>query len=121
MSNNQMASVPREPTPAMLAAGIEVDGLVPIWRAMLAAAPIEQPQAAPELTDDLREILGRPNFTCHFIAKALRVMGHSIAHKSEDEQAVVIHWLLGIYLKHGSDWRQRASAELEEASKALKS
>lgn len=76
---------------------------------------------APELTDDLREILGRPNFTCHFIAKALRVMGHSIAHKSEDEQAVVIHWLLGIYLKHGSDWRQRASAELEEASKALKS
>jgi len=78
-------------------------------------------RCAPELTDDLREILGRPNFTCHFIAKALRVMGHSIAHKSEDEQAVVIHWLLGIYLKHGSDWRQRASAELEEASKALNS
>ncbi|HEN8710586.1 TPA: hypothetical protein U8203_000228 [Pseudomonas putida] len=83
-------------------------------------AMAEQHQVAPELTDDLREILGRPNFTCHFIAKALRVMGHSIAHKSEDEQAVVIHWLLGIYLKHGSDWRQRASAELEEASKALK-
>lgn len=76
---------------------------------------------APQLTEDLREILGRPNFTCHFIAKALRVMGHSIANKSQDEQAVVIHWLLGIYLKHGSDWRQRASAELEEASKALKS
>ena len=74
---------------------------------------------APELTDDLREILGRPNFTCHFIAKALRVMGHSIAHKSEDEQAVVIHWLLGIYLKHGPDWRQRAAAELEEASQSL--
>lgn len=75
--------------------------------------------SAPELTDDLREILGRPNFTCHFIAKALRVMGHSIAHKSEDEQAVVIHWLLGIYLKHGPDWRQRAAAELEEASQSL--
>lgn len=74
---------------------------------------------APELTEDLREILGRPNFTCHFIAKALRVMGHSIAHKSEDEQAVVIHWLLGIYLKHGPDWRQRAAAELEEASRSL--
>lgn len=84
-------------------------------------AMAEQHQVAPELTDDLREILGRPNFTCHFIAKALRVMGHSIAHKSEDEQAVVIHWLLSIYLKHGSDWRQRASAELEKASKALKS
>jgi len=74
---------------------------------------------APELTNDLREILGRPNFTCHFIAKALRVMGHSIANKSEDEQAVVIHWLLGIYLTHGPDWRQRAAAELEEASQSL--
>ncbi|WP_447733449.1 hypothetical protein [Pseudomonas shirazensis] len=82
-------------------------------------AMAEQHQVAPELTDDLREILGRPNFTCHFIAKALRVMGHSIAHKSEDEQAVVIHWLLGIYLKHGPDWRQRAAAELEEASQSL--
>ncbi len=81
------------------------------------SAPVEL--KAPELTEDLREILGRPNFTCHFIAKALRVMGHSIAHKSEDEQAAVIHWLLGIYLKHGSDWRQRAVAELEEASQSL--
>lgn len=81
------------------------------------SAPIEL--KAPELTEDLREILGRPNFTCHFIAKALRVMGHSIAHKSEDEQAVVIHWLLGICLKHGPDWRQRAAAELEEASQSL--
>lgn len=82
-------------------------------------AMAEQHQVAPELTDDLREILGRPNFTCHFNAKALRVMGHSIAHKSEDEQAVVIHWLLGIYLKHRPDWRQRAAAELEEASQSL--
>ncbi|WP_122975155.1 Lar family restriction alleviation protein [Pseudomonas fulva] len=73
----------------------------------------------PELTDDLREILGRPNFTCHFIAKALRIMGHSIAPKSEDEQAVVIHWLLGHYLKNGSDWRLRAEAELKSASEKL--
>lgn len=73
----------------------------------------------PELTDDLREILGRPNFTCHFIAKALRIMGHSIAPKSEDEQAVVIHWLLGHYLKDGSDWRLRAEAELKAASVKL--
>ena len=94
----------------------------PTWAAIEARVtgrPAAQPQAVPELTEDLREILGRPNFTCHFIAKALRVMGHSIAHKSEDEQAVVIHWLLGIYLKHGPDWRQRAAAELEEASQSL--
>jgi len=75
---------------------------------------------APKLTDDLREILGRPNFTCHHIAKALRVMGLTIAPKSDDEQAVVIHWLLGHYLKHGADWRKLAAAELEAASKAMK-
>ncbi|AQW68336.1 hypothetical protein [Pseudomonas parafulva] len=74
----------------------------------------------PELTSDLREILGRPNFTCHHVAKALRVMGITIAPKSEDEQAVVIHWLLGHYLKHGADWRQRATAELEAASETMK-
>ncbi len=74
----------------------------------------------PELTSDLREILGRPNFTCHHIAKALRVMGLTIAPKSEDEQAAVIHWLLGHYLKHGADWRQRAAAELEAASETIK-
>ncbi|AIR90192.1 hypothetical protein LK03_13205 [Pseudomonas cremoricolorata] len=73
----------------------------------------------PELTDDLREILGRPNFTCHFIAKALRIMGHNIAPKSEDEQAVVIHWLIVHYLKHGAEWRQRAEAELKSASEKL--
>lgn len=69
-----------------------------------------------ELTDDLREILGRPNFTCHHIAQALRQMGHTIAEKSEDEQASVIHWMLGHYLKHGADWRQHASDELKAAS-----
>lgn len=120
MSDKQMVLAPREllerldlgqNTAVALAA-------LPELRELL-AQPADQHQAAPELTDDLREILGRPNFTCHFIAKALRVMGHSIASKSEDEQAVVIHWLLGIYLKHGPDWRQRAAAELQEASKSL--
>ncbi|MFQ6574172.1 hypothetical protein [Pseudomonas sp. UM16] len=69
-----------------------------------------------ELTDDLREILGRPNFTCHYIAQALRQMGRTIAKKSEDEQATVIHWMLGHYLKYGADWRQHASDELKAAS-----
>lgn len=69
-----------------------------------------------ELTDDLREILGRPNFTCHYIAQALRQMGRTIAKKSEDEQAAVIHWMLGHYLKYGADWRQHASDELKAAS-----
>ncbi|WP_281212000.1 hypothetical protein [Pseudomonas fulva] len=92
-----------------------------IANALSASAEPSAPAVSnlPELTDDLREILGRPNFTCHFIAKALRIMGHSIAPKSEDEQAVVIHWLLGHYLKNGSDWRVRAEAELKSASEKL--
>ncbi|MEF9901156.1 MAG: hypothetical protein RR736_23940 [Pseudomonas sp.] len=75
-------------------------------------------QPITELSDDLREILGRPNFTCHHIAQALRLMGRTIAKKSEDEQASVIHWMLGHYLKHGADWRQHASDELKTASQA---
>lgn len=120
MSNKQMVSVPRDELEAACQrfAKAQIFDFSRRMRALL-TQPAEQHQVPPELTDDLREILGRPNFTCHFIAKALRVMGHSIAHKSEDEQAVVIHWLLGIYLKHGPDWRQRAAAELEEASQSL--
>lgn len=94
-----------------------------VTRNALAANVEPSAPAAPvltELTDDLREILGRPNFTCHYIAKALRLMGLSIAPKSEDEQAVVIHWLLGHYLKHGASWRQQAEAELKAASEELK-
>lgn len=89
-----------------------------IHRAAAGLKPTEQHHDTPELTDDLREIFGRPNFACHHIAKALRLMGHTIANKSEDEQAVVINWLLGHYLKHGADWRQRASDELKAASEA---
>ena len=95
--------------------------LMKLIQAVPASAELSAPAVSklPELTNDLREILGRPNFTCHYIAKALRIMGHSIAPKSEDEQAVVIHWLLGHYLKNGSDWRLRAEAELKSASDKL--
>ncbi|MNJ27634.1 hypothetical protein D3C77_221430 [compost metagenome] len=75
-------------------------------------------RALTELNDDLRAILGRPNFTCAGIAEALRKMGHTIARKSEEEQATVIHWMLGHYLKHGPEWRQHATEELKVASQA---
>ena len=127
MSNEQMVSFPRELSDEMAeriarASHVCGGGAYEIWEAICKGfgKPADQHQVLPELTDDLREILGRPNFTCHHIAKALRVMGHTIKPKSEDEQAVVIHWLLSRYLKHGVDWRQHASAELEVASKLLK-
>lgn len=69
--------------------------------------------ALPELTDDLRFILGRPNFTLSSTAAALRMMGIEIAYKSEDEQAAAIYWMLGHYLKDPEEWRLNASDELQ--------
>lgn len=61
--------------------------------------------ALPELNSDLRGIFGRPNFTCHFIAKALRQMGFDIPQKSEEEQAATIYWALRHYLRDRINWR----------------
>lgn len=72
----------------------------------------------PELTSDLREILGRPNFTCHFIAKALRLMDFDIPQKSEEEQAATIYWMLGHYFTDPVNWRDAASAELKAGAPA---
>jgi len=72
----------------------------------------------PELDDDLREILGKPNFRCSPIAQALRLMGKQIAHKAEDEQAATIHWMLGLYFKNGKDWRSHGESEVRAAMTA---
>lgn len=69
--------------------------------------------ALPELTSDLRGILGRPNFTCNGIAQALRQMGFDIPRKSEEEQAATIYWMLGHYVRDPLNWRDIASAELK--------
>lgn len=68
----------------------------------------------PALDLDLVEILGRPNFQCSGLAQLLRMGGRVIARKSEEEQAAVIHWMLGHYLSSGSCWRDAANAELAE-------
>lgn len=70
--------------------------------------------AQPELNADLIEILGRPNFTCIRLAQLLRLSGVEIAKKAENEQATVIHYLLGFYLKHGSQWAEKADEDLEQ-------
>ncbi|WP_157192753.1 beta/alpha barrel domain-containing protein [Pseudomonas alkylphenolica] len=43
----QMVSVPREPTPNMLAQGLKADGLLHKWYAMVDAAPAAQHQGEP--------------------------------------------------------------------------
>lgn len=67
-----------------------------------------------ELNEETKFILGRPNFWCASIAGRLRQLGHKIQNKAEDEQAHVIHWMLELYEKHGSEWRDFADSYLEQ-------
>lgn len=91
-------------------------GLLALARDVLRVA--EAPTAAgdalvlPDLNAELIDILGRPNFTCIRIAQLLRLGGVEIATKAEAEQATVIHYLLGFYLKHGSQWAEKANEDL---------
>ena len=81
----------------------------------------EQPApvaVVPELTSELRWILGQMCFQHIHTAQALRLMGHEIARKAEDEQAVTIYWMLGHYLKDPANWRRNASAELKASAPA---
>lgn len=71
------------------------------------------------LNEDTRDILGRPCFACAGIAKVLRLDGHIIETRAEDEQAAVLHWLLGLYFEHGPDWRDRATAEVQRIKDTL--
>lgn len=90
-------------------------------RAMAASTSGAQPGRVSdrlELTDELKNILGRPNFTCTPIAEALRRMGFVIDRKSEAEQATCLHWMLNHYLAHGADWKVHAEAELKAGAPA---
>lgn len=69
--------------------------------------------ALPQLNDDLIAILGRPNFTCAHLAELMRKSGEDIPRKSENEQAAVIHWFLGLYLDHGDKWESVAKADIQ--------
>jgi hypothetical protein len=94
------------------------------WAAMLAAAPetwkvLPSPAGAPPLDDELRDILGRPCFTLIGMAQMLRSMGHDIKRRAEDEQAVSIHWMLDLYMKHGSEWRTEAARIIQEFKDGL--
>jgi hypothetical protein len=65
-----------------------------------------------DLSDDLREVLGWPCFKCAPIAHAMRAGGDNIKPKAEDEQAVVLHWLVTLVLTHGDGWRAQAQKEI---------
>jgi hypothetical protein len=56
------------------------------------------------LSEDEKDILGRPNFACGRIAERMRQMGFDCNRKSEDEQALVIFTMLQFHKEYGKDW-----------------
>ena len=64
-----------------------------------------KPPPLPELNAELIEILGRPNFQCAQLAALLRTDGKEINFRAEDEQATVLHWMLGFYIGDKERWR----------------
>ncbi|MBG4148147.1 hypothetical protein GHV55_10690 [Pseudomonas aeruginosa] len=98
---------------------LHFNNLCAVVRSALIALPAQAQHSGPdhlELTEDLKDILGRPNFTCIHLAHALRQMGFVIDHKSAAEQAACLHWMLNHYLAHGANWRAHAEAELKAAA-----
>ena len=67
----------------------------------------------PMSDDERRWILGRPCFVLASTARRLRKLGHKIETSAEDEQAVVIDWMLWMYKKYGKSWRDKIEEELK--------
>ena len=74
-----------------------------------------------ELNDDTKEILGMLCFQAGPIAHLMNDAGIAVEKKAETEQAVVIHWLLNLYIEHGSEWRKKAAEQLGQWQEAAKS
>lgn len=68
--------------------------------------------------DEIKWILGRPNFACIGVANALRKSGMDIERKSEAEQAAVIYWMLEMYEMHGVHWRKAGEEFLKQVNDA---
>ena len=66
------------------------EGKMPALGTKLYAEQLAPVAVVPELTSELRWILGQMCFQHTHTAQALRLMGHEIARKAEDEQAVTI-------------------------------
>jgi hypothetical protein len=69
------------------------------------------------ITPALREVLGLMIFTTGPIAHGFRAAGEAIPTRVEDEQAFVLHWLIGLALEHGDAWRKVAGERIGEIAK----
>lgn len=95
----------------------EIEALRKEIEALRTQQSADKVSALPPLNDDLIAILGRPNFLCAQLADTLRSGGQEIAKRAENEQAAVIHFLLGHYLADPVQWAEKASAALKAARK----
>ena len=66
------------------------------------------------LSDDEKNIMGRPNFACGKIAHRMRDMDFKVATKAEDEQALVIWTMLQFYNEFGKDWADKMNEFLKK-------
>ena len=71
----------------------------------------------PPMTPELASILGLMCFQCISFAQALRAAGHTIKTSAEDEQAAVLHWMLGRDLRLSAavvtHWRTVAAEDMK--------
>lgn len=65
------------------------------------------------LSEDEKNILGRPNFVCGQIARRMRQMGIDCPEKAEAEQALVIFTMLEFYKSEGEAWATKMNEWLK--------
>ena len=82
-------------------------------RTALAIVPQDVSMFQRSVLDNLR--YARPDASD---AEVMRAAGAEIPNESRAEQAAVIHYLLGMYVKHGSDWWEKACEDLEAKKQA---
>lgn len=87
------------------------------WKARAEKSEVQS--SLPDF-DDIKDILGIPNFRCGPMARMLREIGHEIPCKAEDEQAYVLHFLLGYWKEFGGNWRQEANEFVKNELEKLK-
>ncbi len=96
--------------------------LTTIERDKLARAdtPATSPSWPAELTPDLAEILGRPNFTFIKLSQLYRAAGVQLPSTSEGEQAFFLHRMLTHWFEHASGWADAMQKEIEDKVAAVR-
>jgi hypothetical protein len=91
---------------------VSVRNLIAFVHRIEAAERIRCTAYPKEMTTELREVLGLMPLATGPIARDFRAAGDDIPSKPEAEQAFVLHWLIGLALRHGPAWRSIAAAEI---------